>query len=74
MPGRSGTHMEFEPTVSAVRLYSTYKSWWFTGILHLALAVLLALAIFEEPTVSSLNKFSYHKYWATVSCSCSKKK
>ena len=50
---RSGTHMEFEPTVSAVNMYQTYKSWWFTGILYLALGIILALAIFEEPAASA---------------------
>jgi len=49
---RSGIHMEFEPTVSAVNMYTTYKSWWFTGILYLALAVNLSLAIFEEPAAN----------------------
>ena len=45
--------MEFEPTVSAVNMYQTYKSWWFTGILYLALGIILALAIFEEPAASA---------------------
>eukprot|EP00092_Neocalanus_flemingeri_P012682 GFUD01013666.1.p1 GENE.GFUD01013666.1~~GFUD01013666.1.p1 ORF type:complete len:812 (-),score=155.83 GFUD01013666.1:49-2484(-) len=50
---RSGTHMEFEPTVSAVNMYTTYKSWWFTGILYVALFIILGLAIFEEPAANS---------------------
>jgi len=52
---RSGTHMEFEPTVSAVNMYTTYKSWWFTGILYLALFIILGLAVFEEPASKNLS-------------------
>ena len=64
---RTGRHMEFESSVSAVRMYSTYKSWWFTGILYLSLAVILCLAIFEEPTIQKFQDFATHKFWAPVS-------
>ena len=50
---RTGTHMEFEQTVSAVNMYTTYKSWWFTGILYMALLIILGLAIFEEPAANA---------------------
>ena len=63
---RTGSHMEFEPTVSSVRMYSTYKSWWFTGILYLALVIILALAIFEQPTVPHFQAFALSQFWATV--------
>ena len=64
---RTGSHMEFEPTVSSVRMYSTYKSWWFTGILYLALVIILTLAIFEQPTVPHFQAFALNQFWATVS-------
>ena len=64
---KTGRHMEFESSVSAVRMYSTYKSWWFTGILYLSLAVILCLAIFEEPTIQKFQDFATHKFWAPVS-------
>jgi len=51
---RTGTHMEFEPTVSAVNMYSTYKSRWVTLILYLSLILILGLAIFEPPAASYL--------------------
>jgi len=63
---RTGRHMEFESSVSAVRMYSTYKSWWFTGILYLSLAVILCLAIFEEPTIQKFQDFATHKFWAPI--------
>ena len=63
----TGRHMEFEPTVSAVRMYSTYKSWWFTGLLYLALVIILCLAIFEEPTISTFKEFTLDKFWVSVS-------
>ena len=63
---RTGSHMEFEPTVSSVRMYSTYKSWWFTGILYLALVIVLTLAIFEQPTVQRFQAFALNQFWATV--------
>ena len=65
---RTGSHMEFEPSVSSVRMYGTYKSWWFTGILYLALAIILSLAIFEEPTIGHFQAFALNQFWATVRC------
>jgi len=62
----TGRHMEFEPTVSAVRKYTTYKSWWFTGILYLAFIIILCLAIFEEPAINSLQHFASDKFWVTI--------
>ena len=58
--------MEFDPTVSSVRMYTTYKSWWFTGLLYLAHIIVLSLAIFEQPTVGALQNFAHNKFWATV--------
>ena len=63
---RTGSHMEFDPTLSSVRMYTTYKSWWFTGLLYLALVIVLSLAIFEQPTVGTLQSFALNKFWATV--------
>ena len=63
---RTGSHMEFEPTVSSVRMYSTYKSWWFTGILYAALIIILSLAIFEQPTIGTFQNFALNKFWVTV--------
>jgi hypothetical protein len=57
--------MEFEPTVSAVNMYTTYKSWWFTGILYLALGIILSLAIFEEPAADA--SFLPLPFYITVS-------
>merc|ERR1711892_262050 len=51
---RTGTHMEFEPTVSAVNMYTTYKSRWVTLILYLCLLLILGLAVFESPAASYL--------------------
>ena len=50
-----------------VRRYNTYKSWWFTGTLYIALVTIIALAIFEDPTVSSLETFAKEKFWVMVS-------
>ena len=63
---RTGSHMEFEPSVSSVRMYTTYKSWWFTGSLYLALAIILSLAIFEQPTIGHFKGFALNQFWATV--------
>ena len=49
-----------------MRRYNTYKSWWFTGTLYIALVTIIALAIFETPTVSSLETFAKEKFWVTV--------
>ena len=57
--------MEFEPTVSAVNMYTTYKSWWFTGMLYLALGIILSLAIFEEPAADA--SFLPLPFYITVS-------
>ena len=57
--------MEFEPTVSAVNMYTTYKSWWFTGILYVALGIILSLAIFEEPAADA--SFLPLTFYITVS-------
>ena len=53
--------------MTQVRRYNTYKSWWFTGTLYIALVTIIALAIFETPTVSSLETFAKEKFWVTVS-------
>ena len=58
--------MEFETTVTAVKMYSTYKSWWFTGLLYTTLTVILSLAIFEEPTIKVLEDFAINKFWVLV--------
>ena len=50
-----------------MRRYNTYKSWWFTGTLYVSLVTILALAIFETPTVSSLETFAKERFWVTVS-------
>ena len=63
---RTGSHMEFDPTISSVRMYGTYKSWWFTGLLYLALVIILSLAIFEQPTIQRFQNFALNKFWATV--------
>lgn len=51
---RTGTHMEFEPTVSAVNMYSSYKNRWVTMLLYLVLTVILGLAVFEPPAAEYL--------------------
>ena len=53
--------------MTQVRRYNTYKSWWFTGTLYIALVTIIALAIFETPTVSSLETFAKETFWVTVS-------
>ena len=63
---RTGSHMEFDPTISSVRMYGTYKSWWFTGLLYLALVIILSLAIFEQPAIQRFQNFALNKFWATV--------
>ena len=57
--------------MTQVRRYNTYKSWWFTGTLYIALVTIIALAIFETPTVSSLETFAKEKFWVTVSITVS---
>ena len=52
--------------MTQVRRYNTYKSWWFTGTLYVALVTIIALAIFETPTVSTLETFAKEKFWVTV--------
>merc|ERR1719341_386133 len=63
----TGCHMEFQPTVSAVRLYTTYKNKWFTGALYLSLAIILALAIFEEPEAAPIKNSFHLPFFVTVS-------
>ena len=47
-------------------MYGTYKSWWFTGLLYLALVIILSLAIFEQPAIQRFQNFALNKFWATV--------
>jgi len=63
----TGCHMDFQPTVSAVRLYTTYKNKWLTGALYLSLAILLALAIFEEPEAAPIKDSLHLPFFVTVS-------
>ena len=46
--------------------YNTYKSWWFTGSLHVALIILLSLAIFEQPTIAKFQSLADQQFWVTV--------
>ena len=46
--------------------YNTYKSWWFTGLLHVALIILLSLAIFEQPTIAKFQSLADQQFWVTV--------
>lgn len=55
-----------DDSLDQVRRYNTYKSWWFTGTLYVSLITILALAIFETPTVSSLETFAKERFWVTV--------
>lgn len=63
----TGSHMEFQPTVSAVRLYTTYKNKWFTGILYSVLAIILGLAIFEKPEADPIKQYLPIPFVVTVS-------
>jgi len=63
----TGSHMEFQPTVSAVRLYTTYKNRWLTGSLYLSITLILALAIFEDPVDKTIKTYANLPFVVTVS-------
>jgi len=65
---RTGTHMEFEPTVSAVNMYTTYKNWWVTILLYIALATILGLAVFESPTAKYISLPFYITVGVEIVC------